>query len=420
MNYNKISEKNYNIHIIKNKDFHTINFCVTFTRNVSKKSIAYHNALVDILTYATKKYDTKEKLLKKCQDLYSLRPNASVLRNGNLLVTKFGISTTNSKYIEKGNLKENILLLREVLLNPLVNKKAFISKNFNIIKRDLEFETKTIEEEPRLYANIHLLELLDNGSGKILSGFTDMDILNKMTEESLYQSYIDMLQNSRIDFFIAGNIKNEEEIVRIISDNFVFNNHYQKLNSYPIVHSIKKDNPIVIKETKNYQQSKLSMGFKLYDLTNYENRYVSFVFNNILGGGGNSLLLKHVRENNSLCYYIGSYINRLDNVLIINSGINKENYDKVIELIKEVILSIQKGQFTISEINNAKMEILSDLSNIFESNFSIIDYYYAKDIFNSDDIKDRIKMINKVSKKDIIAFSKRINIDSIFFLEGDL
>ena len=420
MNYNKISGKEYDIHIIKNKKFHTVNFRIVFTEDVTKERIAYRNALIDILTYATKKYNTKEKLMKKCQDLYSLRPNASVLRNGNLLVTKFSISTIQSKYIESENLKENILLLKEILLNPLTDNKAFLDKNLNVIKRHLEFETKTIDEEPRLYANIHLLSLLDNGSGKILSGYTDIDILNKMTGESLYQSHMEMLQTSKIDLFISGNIENVEEITKIISDNFVFNNYHKKLNSYPLVHNIKKNKPTIIKEVKSYQQTKLSIGFKLYDLTEYENRYVSFVFNNILGGDANSLLLRLVREDNSLCYYIGSYINRLDNILIINSGINKENYDKVIELIKKALSIIETGKFSILDVNTAKMEMLFDLSNIFESNRSIIDYYYAKSIFNSDDINVRTKMIKKVSKKDIIAFSKKINIDSIFLLEGDL
>ena len=47
-------------------------------------------------------------------------------------------------------------------------------------------------------------------------------------------------------------------------------------------------------------------------------------------------------------------------------------------------------------------------------------YDLSPDIFNSDDIKVKIKMFNKVSKEDIIKFANKLNLEGIFFLEGDL
>ena len=417
MNYKKIEGKEYDIHIISNKKFHTIDCRITFTENVTKELITYRNALINVLTYATKKYDTKEKLIKHCQDLYSLSPVSSSTRNGNTLTTKFSLSTINSNYIDKNNLIDNILLLKEIILNPLVSDNKFLSKYFNITKKELEMETKTIEEEPRLYANIELLKLIDKDN-KMMSGYSDLDILNKMDEKKLYQSYLDMINNSKIDIFISGNITNVDEIINVIKDNFHFKTDYKFRNTM-IIHNKRKK--IVIKEeTKNYQQSKLSIGYKFFDLTDYENKYVSFVFNTLLGGGANSLLMRYVREKNSLCYYISSYSNRMDNTIIINSGINKENYDIVLKLINEVFDIIKSGNFTNKDVEEAKMEILYNLSNVFESNRNIIDYYYGRHIFNSDDYDTKVNLFKQVSKEDIIKFIDKINMEAIFFLKGDL
>ena len=418
MNYQKIKGKEYDIHILNNKKFHTIECRIYFTENASKELVTYRNALVSVLTYATKKYDTKEKLIKKCQDLYSLSPVASSIRNGNLLTTKFSLSTINSKYIKKNNLLENILLLKEIILNPLVDDNKFAKKYFNITKKELEMETKTIAEEPRLYANIELLKLISPDE-KIISGYSDLDILNKMNEEKLYQSYLDMLHHSKIDIFISGNIKNTKEIIKAIEDNFVFDNKAHDLKDYIINHS-ETIKSAIKEETKNYQQSKLSIGYKLYHLTNYENCYVSFIFNNMLGGGANSLLMRYVREDNSLCYYINSFCNRMDNVVIINSGINKENYETVVKLIDEVMDNIIDGKFKPKDLEDAKMEILYALSNVFESNRSIIDYYYNMSIFNTDDINTKIKQMKQVTKEDIMAFAKKLKKAGVFFLKGDL
>ena len=419
MNYQVFNAVEYNIHIIKNKKFHTTECRIYFTENVSKELITYRNVLVGVLTYATKNYDTKEKLIKKCQDLYSLAPVAGSIRNGNILTTKFSLSTINSSYIKENNLIDNILLLKEIILNPLVNDKAFFKKYFDIIKKELEIETKTIEEDPRLYANINLLKLISKDE-KILSGYSDLKILKEMTPEKLYQSYLEMLNNSKIDIYISGNIKNTNEIVKVIKENFIFKYNHHHLNKPLIIHDNKNDKPKVCEEVRKLQQSKLSMGYKYYNLTNYESRYVSVVFNNILGGGVNSILMRSIREESSLCYYINSFSNRMDNLLIINSGIDKENYQEVLKMIQDGLNNIIEGNFTLKEVEEAKMELLYSLSNIFESNRSIMDYYYGRDIFNSDDVDTKIKMIKNVSKEDVMNLAKKINLDGVFFLKGDL
>ena len=417
MKYQKIKGNGCNIHIINNNKFHTIDCRIYFTENVSKELVTYRNALTSVLTYATKNYDTKEKLIKRCQDLYSLVPVSSSVRNGNIITTKFSLSTVTSSYIKGNNLIDNILLLKEIIFNPLVDNNSFSKKFFDIIKRELETETKTIIEEPRLYANMKLLDLI--GDNKIFSSYSDLDILSKMDEKSLYQSYLNMINNSRVDIFISGNIKNIKEIVKVIKDNFVFKNNDIKLSSPVIIHDNK--NKIVTKEEiKDYQQSKLSMGYKLYNLTTFENHYVSFVFNVLLGGGANSLLMRLIREENSLCYYINSYINRMDNLVLINSGINKDNKKLVLDMIDTVIKRIMDGNFTVKDLNEAKMEILIGLSTVYESNRSIIEYYYGLNTFNKDDVKTKIKMIKKVSKEDIMSFAKKLNLEAIFFLKGDL
>lgn len=416
MDYQKITGTGCNIHIINNKKFHTIDCRIYFTENVSKELITYRNALISILTYATKNYDTKEKLIKRCQDLYSLVPVSSSIRNGNLLATKFSLSTVNSSYIKGNNLIDNILLLKEIILNPLIDNNQFLKKYFDITKRELEMETKTISEEPRLYANIELLKII--GEDKIISGYSDLDILSKMDEKKLYQSYLDMISNSRIDIFISGNIKNNKEIIKVIKDNFIFKNN--TCLKEPVITHNKKNKLIYKEEVKDYQQSKLSIGYKMFDLTDYENRYVSFVFNNLFGGGANSLLMRLIREENSLCYYINSYSNRMDNILIVNSGIDKDNYELVVKMINEVIQRIINGDFTNKELNEAKMEILFGLSTIYESNRNIVECYYGINVFNSHNVDTKIEMIKKVSKEDIISFAKKLNMEAIFFLKGDL
>ena len=158
----------------------------------------------------------------------------------------------------------------------------------------------------------------------------------------------------------------------------------------------------------------------MYNLTNYENRYVSFVFNNLFGGGANSLLMRYVRENESLCYYVNSFTNRLDNIIFVNSGINKENYEIVKDLISNVLDKIVNGKFTLSDLAEAKMEMLFSLSTMEDSNRNMIEYYFGRELFKSDELKVRIENTKKVSKEDIMTYAKKIKLEAVFFLKGDL
>ena len=49
----------------------------------------------------------------------------------------------------------------------------------------------------------------------------------------------------------------------------------------------------------------------------------------------------------------------------------------------------------------------------------IISYYYASEILNSDLPEERKKMVEKVTKEDIISVSKKIYIDTIYLLGGE-
>ena len=235
-----IEYKNYNIHLIKDKRFHSVLLRIFFTENVTNEKITYRNFLVSMLNYASKKYNTRSKLQKKCQDLYTIYPSASTSRYGNLLTTKFTLCALNSIYIDKNYLKENIVLLKEIILNPLVENGRFDSKIFDVVKNEQINETKTIQEEPRLYTNIKMLELLEPDKNKkyTLTGYSDLEVIKEMDEKKLYDSYQEMLLNSRIDIYVSGNIQNGGEIIDIIKKHFDFpKNNYKLLSPYIYHHN---------------------------------------------------------------------------------------------------------------------------------------------------------------------------------------
>ena len=106
--------------------------------------------------------------------------------------------------------------------------------------------------------------------------------------------------------------------------------------------------------------------------------------------------------------------------MVLNSGINKNNYEKVVQLVKKIIFNVQNGKVSKKDILKCKKEYINELRDALESNNGLIEYVYGREIFKTDDIKDRIEKIKNITSDDVVNMTRKINLDTIFFLEGEL
>ena len=88
-----------------------------------------------------------------------------------------------------------------------------------------------------------------------------------------------------------------------------------------------------------------------------------------------SILFNIVREENSLCYSISSYISRYNPALTIYAGINKSNYEKTLTLIKECV-ELMKDRKTLERLfDSAKKTINTYLNNLLYNPLGIEEEY---------------------------------------------
>ena len=143
------------------------------------------------------------------------------------------------------------------------------------------------------------------------------------------------------------------------------------------------------------------------------------VYNLILGGFANSLFFKNIREKHSLCYYISSNFYYYENILYIRSGISKNNYDKVIELIKKEMKRVKDGKFSESLLEEAKETYTSILKSTMDYPSSLINNYYDNKIDNISLFTDRFEEVKKVSMDDVKKLANKIDMNTIYLFGGD-
>ena len=242
--------------------------------------------------------------------------------------------------------------------------------------------------------------------------------LEKIDRKNLYEYYKEFINNSSVDIYVVGDI-NFNEIEELIEKYFTFKDNKKLLNNPGIEEKVhnKKVNEVFEKDETN--QAKLSIACTLEGLTEYEKKYSLNIYNLMLGGTADSKFFKNIREKHSLCYYISSNGNKLDNLLIIASGITKDNYKKIIKLINKEMDDMRKGDFSEEDLDKAIKYNVAVLEEIEDKPNQIIASFYAQDKMGTDSIEERLNKVKKVSKEDIMKVANKIHIDSIFLLGGD-
>ena len=417
MNYEMIDMGAYNLHIIKTTKFKTITVEVNFREKMSKDSITMRNLLKSVLLSTNKNFQNERELIKETENLYDLKLISSNTRMGNYSNLAFKIRFLNEKYTEKSMNEYSIGFLLDVIFNPDVENNSFKKEIVNKCKLKLEKSIKSLSDNKLKYALFKLLETtVDKPYSYNSYGY--LEDLEKINPQNLYEYYQKVINNNYIDVFVVGDV-NTDDIKEIFKNNFKANT-FKKVQNDLLISELKprqRIKKVVEKDTVN--QTQLTLLCSLNDLTTFERKYTLLVYGELLGGSSNSLLFDTVREKNSYAYYINASAKAYDNILMIYSGIEPGNSDNVLKLIKKTLQNISKGKFDDKQLESAKETIISSIKASMDSPAGIINTYYAKILIDSLLFKERMENISKVTKEDIMELSKKINLNTLFLLEGE-
>lgn len=415
MEIKKIEKNGYNLHLIKNKNFKTILIKVIFWEKLVKEELTKRSLLLDNLLFSSSKYNTNKKMTIKKHDLYGISIGGTNYRRGNYIFSEINLSVIEDKYTEKGLFNESLEFFFDTILNPNIKENGFDEESFTITSEKLKTDILSIKENPAYYAFFEYKKLLGKDKPFSYRPEGNIEDFNKITKENLYDYYKNFINKNNIDIIVIGNI-DEKIPEKIIENNFKIEKR-NRINE-ELYLSYEKDFTEDIIPSK-FTQSRLVMGASLKDLTDHERRYAALFYNIILGSSPNSKLFKNIREKHSYAYNISSNINRIDRMFYITAGISRQNYENVKKEVLNEIENMKQGNFTSQDIKDAKSVLLSVIKEVNDYQNSIIDHYFSKTYLDNNPLDKQKEEIKKITKKDIINVAKKINIDTILLLEED-
>ena len=412
------------IHCIETNKFKTNLMAVFITLPLTRDTITFDSMIPAVLKRGTAKLNTQEKISKELENMYGAGYDCGIEKIGDNHILKFYFESLNDNFIPEN--KENIAkasldLLFDIIFNPLVVDGKFKEEYVEFEKNNIKILIESKKDNKAQYALNRCIEEMYKDKPYGLYKYGYVEDLENINAQNLYEYYKKVINESKIDIFVSGEL-NKQEVLKLIKNNENIQKLQEREANYITNNeqTEQKDNiqEKVVEEKLDIAQGKLVMGLDV-NLNDYNSKFKVAIYNVILGESATSKLFQNVREKASLAYTAGSNYVRQKNNIYIRCGIEIGNFDKAIKIIKEQLTDMKNGNFTEEDLINAKKYMISGIYSAQDEQDSEITYYIGQELSGKlTTFEEYIEQVNKVSLEDVKNVANNINVNTIYFLRN--
>ena len=422
MQYKQLElKKGIKLHTIKSDKFKTNLMSIFLTVKLDRNTVTNNALIPSVLRRGSKNMQTQEKINKELEELYGASFDCGLDKAGDNQVLKFYMETINDNYLPETNeniLKISLEKLLELVFNPYLENNCFSKEYVEQEKTNLRNIIESKIDNKARYALDRCIEEMYKEEPFGLYKYGYIEDLEKINEKNLYDEYQKLIKNSKIDIFVTGNIdetiieeKKKNENIKKLQD------RKPEYISHKIEHTNKKEEKIV-NESMDVTQGKLVIGLDI-NIDKEEDKYVVLMYNNILGGSATSKMFQNIREKEHLAYVANSMYFRHKNVIFINCGIEIENYEKTLNLTKQQLQDMKKGNFTDEDISNSKKGIIATIKGIEDEQDTMITYCFGQELSQTQVTLEKYKeIVENINKKQIVDIANKVDINTVYFLKN--
>ena len=413
-------KKGIKLHTIKTEKFKTNLIAIMLTTKLNRENVTKNALVPAVLRRGTKDLTTQEEINKKLEEMYGASLDCGLDKTGDNQVLKFYIETVNDEFLPQeaeNMLKTSLEKIFEFVFNPYLEngcfKKEYVEQEKENIKQIIDGK---IDNKARYSLDRCIEEMYkDKPYGLYKYGYVE-DMKN-INEKNLYEYYQQLINECKIDIFVSGIIDEETENIIKNNENIIKLKDREPQYNEPEIIAKRTEKENDIQESMDVTQGKLIIGMDL-DIDDDNLRFDVMIYNSIFGGSANSKLFQNVREKASLAYTASSSYYRFKNNIFINCGIEIKNYEKALEIIKQQIEDMKKGDFTDEEVENAKKGIIASIKTIDDEQDTEITYFFSQELSKSKcNIEQYMQRISEVTKDKVVDVANKVSINTVYFLK---
>ncbi len=388
---------------VRDSRFKTMKLSVHLFVPLSAETASENALIAGVLSRSCKAYPDFTALSRKLSALYGADLNVSSAKIGENQVISISASGLDDRYAIDGEsiAKELSVLLCGVIFEPNLSGRAFVAGEVEQERRQLLDLIDSEYNEKRIYANARLIEIMCADEVFGIKRYGTAEAIRAATPESLYTAWEKLLKDAVAEIIYIGDSSPEKAVE-------VFTEAFQSIPRTPVTlrtEVIREAGEVKrVTEEIEVSQSKLVMGFRA---------------GIALPETATSKLFCNVREKQSLCYYCAARYDKDKGIIVIDSGVEGENIEKLEAGILKEIDDMKNGVISDFEIDSAKMAIINAYQG---SNDTVggIESWFARQLLQDGfrTIEEESALLSAVTREEIIAAANKLTLDTVYVLKN--
>lgn len=409
--------KGYTLHIVKTEKFKTNTIVWKMKTPLTNENVTMRALLPYVMQSSSKAYPSTSKLRSYLDELYGANLYVDVSKKGEYQIISFSLEIANEKFLSDPEplLKKGLELIAGILVNPHAENGAFDKATVEKEKRTLKQRIQAVYDDKMRYSNFRLVQEMCKGEPYALHVNGEIDDIAAINEQNLYSYYEQAFAEDELDLYIIGDVQ-EDEVQTIAEGLLQFNKRTPKKAESTLSVDVEEK---VVKEKDDVKQGKLNIGYRTNVMYGDKEYFALQVFNGIFGGFSHSKLFLNVREKASLAYYVASRLESHKGLMMVMSGIEFNNFDTAVNIIREQMQAMQEGDFTEEEVAQTKAVIQNQMLETLDTSRGMVEVLYHNVVSEQKvNLDDWLQGMDSTTKEEIIEVAKKVKMDTIYFLTG--
>lgn len=403
---------------LKSDKFKTGCFSLNLMRPLCRQEAAMNALIPSVLLGGTQRYPDIRSISRALDNLYGATVGTLIRKKGETQLVGFYADYIEDDLVGEPIFQKMVELLGELLFRPLTEEGAFLGRIFDGEKQKLTDAIEAVINDKRAYTTELMLKTMCANEPYGVPRTGDAADLAPVTARTLYEHYQRILSQSRLELFYMG-----RQSPRTAADTFA--NILQQLPRGRVDGARPAPAPVQVHEKTvekrmPLSQSKLSMGLRTEKTDTLDALARNLVMSVIFGSGPNSKLFRKVREERSLCYYVGASFDKYKDVMIVSAGIDADQRDPVREEILRQLSRCAEGDITAQELDVAKRQLDTAFRSVIDSPASLDDFYIGQTVLGAAySVEELMQAVQNVTAEQATAAAQAVRPDTVYFLRGE-
>ena len=358
--------ENMNIRIFKTGKFKDISFSFRFLSKTSQKDATIAALIASMASDRKEKALTKEDMTRLSDQLYGSYVDVRNTGYGSAICTEFKAKVLNGRFVDQPVILDGFFeWMLDMIRYPLINEETLkeAKKNVHsILIRSMD--------NPMQFAMKKAFETAGKGYPLSINIQGSLEMLEEINAKDCKEYLLNMIENSRLDIFVVGDV-DENEIIEMIKNSFLYKERQNVETMYRLKSSEMRD----VEISRRMNQSNLILVYNPQVLPVDQDYWPLRVAMTAFGQLPSSLCFTEIREKRSLCYTIGAQMITFDGVCFVYTGIDDLQAENVEKLVDVQLETVKNGLLSDSLIDASKKMMINSIRQIEDDASSIINYY---------------------------------------------